>query len=93
MKLLLFSILTCYFLVETSGLPNWLDIVKYELLKKCPWLTWDKGNANRDELKRCLMTFDIDDLKKMVQEANEASARIKWINGVNGLDGINELNG
>ena len=90
MKLLIFSILTCYVLVETSGLPNYLDILKSLLLKKCPWLNKDKGEAKDGGLKNCLMTFDIDNLKKLVKAANEISARIKWINGVNGLSGLNE---
>ena len=76
MKLVLLTILTCYFLVETSGAPNYLDILVEMLLNKCPRLYKDKGEAEYDELKKCLMTFDFDNLKKMIKAANEDSARV-----------------
>ena len=51
-------------------------------MKKCHWLRKTKGDGNDGEnkgngndggLKRCLMKFDKDELKKMVDDARTAA--------------------
>ena len=67
MKLVLFFVLTCYFLVETSEASNYLESLNEELLQKCPWLTVSTVGVNDDGVKKCIMTFKIEDLKKMIE--------------------------
>ena len=75
MKLVLFFVLTCFFLVETSEASNYLETLNKELLQKCPWLTGSTVGANDDGVKRCIMTFEVKDLKKMIEEVFQARAK------------------
>ena len=75
MKLLLSIVLTCFFLVETSEASNYLDSLNEELSQKCPWLNGGTVGANDDGVKKCLMSFNVEDLKKMLEEAFLARAK------------------
>ena len=65
MKLVLPFVLTCLFVVNTSEASNYLDSLYEKLLQRCPWLTESTVVENEDGLGRCLMTFSVEDLKKM----------------------------
>merc|ERR1712002_1018006 len=66
--LILSFILTCLFMVETSEASNSLDSLNEELSQKCPWLTENTVGENGDGVKKCLMTLNAEDLKKMLEE-------------------------
>ena len=74
MKLAHFFVLTCYLLVETSEASNYLESLNEELLKKCPWLTGSTVGVDDDGVKKCIMTFEVQDLKKMAEAAFQARA-------------------
>ena len=74
MKLALFFVLTYFFLVETSEASNYLESLNKELLQKCPWLSGSTVGANDDGVNKCLMTFEVEDLKKMLEAVFQARA-------------------
>ena len=80
MKLVLSFILTCLFMVKTSEASNSLESLNEELSQKCPWLTESTVGENVDGIKKCFMTLNVEDLKKMLEEelkmlAEEARAK------------------
>ena len=68
MKLVLSFIITCLFMVKTIEASKSLDRLNEELSQKCPWLTENRIAGNGDGVKKCLMTLNAEDLKKMLEE-------------------------